>query len=961
MKHYAKDSIAITRTPLNDGLRRLLVICLFGIIFPTIALGGHNDNVCAPTFSGNAGTYYNVQNVVVNCSTPGATIRYTVDGSNPTDVSQEIASGSTVIVDHPLTLKAKAFMAGHSSQVTVAHYNVILDFVPQLSVPSGRYTTWQTVTVTDSVSRVAIHYTTDGSDPTELSPAVSSGGNILVDRTMTLKVTAFWANGHKSSSTRADYLITGALAIGGYHTLALKSDGTVWACGFNSHGQLGDGTKTNRAARVQVAGLSDVVAVAAGGFHSLALKRDGTVWAWGRNAEYQLGDGMWAEQRLSPVQVFGLTNVTAIVAGYDFSMALKSDGSVWGWGKNWNAQLGDGTETNAATPVCALTLTDIVSLAAGYNTSVAVKRDGTVWISGGLNQYYSNYSHLQVLGLPRAIKAAVGMYHVLILNNDGTVCAWGRNIEGQLGDKAPYGRDVYNPLQIPGLTGVVAVAAGDYHSVALKSDGTACAWGAGWFGQLGDGASVNRTRPAPIITRGQAVQSIVAGKYNSMILRQNGTFMGWGNNDSGQLGDGVVTNVCPPMQALGMCDVATIATRQNHTLALKHDGTVWAWGDNSYGQLGDGGIGMRLLPIQTQGLSNVSGIATGYDQSLAVKKDGTVWAWGANWCGELGTGTDMDSATPVQVSGLTDCVKVVAGDCFSFAIQQNGTVWGWGYNGDGELGDGMFDWASYVPVQVSGLSHVVAMAAGCSHVVALKSDGTVWAWGNNYFGQLGNGTTIQRSTPTQVMGVSDIIAVATGENHSMALRRDGTVWVWGNNRHGQLGDGTTVNRQTPVMLSGLTGVLSIAGGSDIDDAVCHSMALKNDGTVWAWGSNANGQLGDGTTTDQLSPVQVVNRVQCLAIFGGGYHSYALKNDGTMVGWGRNRLGQLTNRVILTGALSACRITLDPADTNQNAISDAWEMQHFGNLTTAATEDHDGDGLTNVQEYFIGTNPTVADP
>ena len=190
-------------------------------------------------------------------------------------------------------------------------------------------------------------------------------------------------------------------------------------------------------------------------------------------------------------------------------------------------------------------------------------------------------------------------------------------------------------------------------------------------------------------------------------------------------------------------------------------------------------------------------------------------------------------------------------------------------------------------MQVGGLSGVAAIAAGGRHTVVLKNDGTVWAWGNNSDGQLGDGTAINRKTPVQVSGLGGVTTAAAGSSYTVVLKNDGTVWAWGYNNSGQLGDGTTTNRKTPVQASGLGGVTAIAAGG-------HTVALKNDGTVWAWGYNNSGQLGDGTTTNRKTPVQVGGLSGIAAIASGNEHTVALKNDGTVWTWGDNYDGQLGN-------------------------------------------------------------------
>ncbi|WAM36264.1 RCC1 domain-containing protein, partial [Caldicellulosiruptor acetigenus] len=340
--------------------------------------------------------------------------------------------------------------------------------------------------------------------------------------------------------------------------------------------------------------------------------------------------------------------------------------------------------------------------------------------------------------------------------------------------------------------------------------------------------------------------------------------------------------------------VIQIAAGESHSLALKKDGSVWAWGNNFSGQVGNGtNIITIFIPEQVKGLKDVVAIAAGDNYSLALKKDGTVWAWGNNSSGQLGNGTTKDSNIPVQVKGLKDVIAISAGENYSIALKKDGTVWNWGESWYGQFGNSTTGYST-VPVQIKGLKDVVAIAADSDHSLVLKKDGTVWAWGNNSSGQLGNGnSTIEYSTiPVKVKGLKDVIAIAIGGCYSLALKRDGTVWAWGDNSSGQLGNGTTVNSPVPVQVRGLKDVVAIAAGD------FHSLALKRDGTVWAWGDNSWGQLGNGTGgCDKYStiPVRVKGLKDVVAIAAGGnFYSLALKRDGTVWAWGNNEHHQLGN-------------------------------------------------------------------
>jgi alpha-tubulin suppressor-like RCC1 family protein len=366
-----------------------------------------------------------------------------------------------------------------------------------------------------------------------------------------------------------------------------------------------------------------------------------------------------------------------------------------------------------------------------------------------------------------------------------------------------------------------------------------------------------------------------------------GNVWAWGDNGFGELGNGTTTSSPSPAVVSSLSNVVTIADGccdDEFGLALRSDGTVWAWGANGIGELGNGTTVSSSTPVQVSGLASVTDIAANWDHSLAVKSDGTVWAWGYNGNGELGNGTTTNSNTPVQVCSppptqicLSNVIAVAAGDGESMALKSDGTVWVWGYNGNGQLGIGtMSPLQQTTPVQVNGLSGVLAIAAGNGNSLVLKGDGTVWGWGYNLDGRLGNGTTTSSMTPVQASGLSGVIAIAAGDGVSMALKSDGSVWAWGS---GSLGNGTTAGSTIPTHVQSLSGVTAIAAGSS------YSLALKSNGTVWAWGNNGSGQLGTGTTSPLApvtTPVQVNNLSSVTAIAAGDIFSLAIQGEANAV-------------------------------------------------------------------------------
>lgn len=310
---------------------------------------------------------------------------------------------------------------------------------------------------------------------------------------------------------------------------------------------------------------------------------------------------------------------------------------------------------------------------------------------------------------------------------------------------------------------------------------------------------------------------------------------------------------------------------------------------------------MKIKPLAVAGLLLVSTLSIafcadvvsiwgGARGTVVLKSDGTVWTWGANFGGKLGVGTSSTNLgrllVPTEVHGAGDIgwlnsVKaIMGGEVHNVALQSDGTVWAWGANAFGVLGNGSTNEAR-TPVQVSGLSSVTALGGRGYHTLAIEADGSVWGWGWNVTGALGDGTTNPTTVPVKVVGLTNPAAVSAGYHFSIALLTNGTVCQWGIGR-------VIGNSYTPVPTPGLSNIIAISAGWD------HALALRSDHTVWAWGQNTVGELGDGSTNNRVNPVQVTTLGNIVAVSGGDWHSAALGADGMVWKWGRNDVGQLGN-------------------------------------------------------------------
>ena len=317
--------------------------------------------------------------------------------------------------------------------------------------------------------------------------------------------------------------------------------------------------------------------------------------------------------------------------------------------------------------------------------------------------------------------------------------------------------------------------------------------------------------------------------------------------------------------------------------------SVFTWGSNSFGQLGDGSSTgtVRGTPALVS-LADVIDISGGREHALALRSDGTVEAWGSDQNGAIGNGLPLSNvSTPVAVPGLTDIVDVDDGHYHSLALRSDGTVWGWGQNFLGQLAQGNDASPKAAPVQWGSISDAVAVYGGRDMTYVLDADGTLWCSGGNGLECGRADGPAEITDPVTVPGLPDLlpgpgpVEVAGGRNHAVALAPDGTVWTWGENDYGQLASGDRTNRATPQQVAGLTDVVEVGAGAE------HSLAVTAAGDVYVWGAGSRGELGLGTRTDRLTPVKVPTLSGIVEVDAGRSHSFAIGGDGRLWAWGWN--------------------------------------------------------------------------
>jgi alpha-tubulin suppressor-like RCC1 family protein len=698
--------------------------------------------------------------------------------------------------------------------------------------------------------------TTTGSTP------VSIGANnwslVSLSREATLatkKDKSLWSWGNASngilgtstSTSRSSPVQVGTnlnwntVSCGRYHALALTDEKTLFAWGVNTQGQLGQSNITVRSSPVQIGTgtTGDWNNIFTGWYHSFAIKTDNTLWAWGQNTSGQLGLRDSAN-RSSPVQVGGLTGWKEVSSTSNFTLGVRTDGTLWAWGRNTYGQLGLGDLTNRSSPVQVGTNTDWDSVSVGTPTSLAKKQNGTLWMWGGV--YGSLGPGVTANSVSSPIQVGTDNDWILskigsggcffAVKSNNSLWSWGQEneygnyLEFRLG-KFPLISNYSSPVQTISSSGWKIVNGGFNCAMGIKGATGSTAGGSLWV---------------------------------------------WGRNKTGLLGvPASIPFVSSPVQ-LGSAQDWTLVKQKRtdspagdaFTFALKENGTLWAWGQNGGGQLGIGNQDIRSSPVQIG--SGTTGpwtkeIGIGEKFVIAIQTNGTLWGWGEGTLGQIGNNSTISFSSPVQIGTNTDWSTVNCGEFHTLAVKTDGTLWVWGNNNYGQLGLGVAGYGAAFrrssPVQLGSESNWKSCFCSITSSFAIKTNGTLWAWGNGQNGRLGLNAYGNRSSPVQVGTSMDWLELSATRESVLAKKTNGTLWAWGRNNYGQLGLNDTTQRSSPTQVGTDTtwySITTIGGPTNIRWQGC--MAVKTDGTMMGWGSRTLGRLGGPSGLFFISPSQV---------------------------------------------------------------------------------------------------------
>lgn len=685
--------------------------------------------------------------------------------------------------------------------------------------------------------------------------------------------------------------------------------------------QAGNTTASSFGGLVYVDPYHEVFAL--GDSHGCSITTSGTVRCWGNNDKGQLGNGT-TNTANTPVTVSSLTNAISIGAGSYNSCAALSDGTVKCWGDNTYGQLGNNSTASATTATLVSGISTATHVVVGTYHACALLSTGTVkcWgynADGELGNGTTTQSLVPVdvtsLSSVTKLSSSRGMHTCALLSN-GTVKCWGYNATGALGNGTTT--NAITPTLVTGISGATDISVSSFGACATTPSGTKC-WGGNSFYQVGDNTTTQRTSPVAVTTA-SSFKQISIGDLSSCILTTGGKVQCWGSSVN-NLTDDISTSSSPSSTLKDISslttDVVQVKTGFTFSCALKNTGQLYCWGKQSNGELGTGlavGNGDRNITKYSSLLTNHSTVVTGENHACSIRTDGTVWCVGSNGSGQLGLGTSYYGYSEVgydrfkEISSLAGiAAQITAGSEHTCIRTTSGGVKCWGDNYYGQIGVGSTSSKILTPTDVSLGGTAVDISAGRYHTCAVLSNGTIKCWGSGSYGRLGNNNTADSNVPVTVNGISTANSVSAGGFHTCSKLSDTTLKCWGDNTYGQLGNNSTTQSAVPVSVSSLTNVTSISIGRN------HSCAVNSSGAAYCWGLNTNGQLGNNDTTgvNRLTPVSVYNLTSGVQqISAGLYHTCALQSNAVKC-WGSNYYGQV-------GGGSVDLSYADPVPTSQTA-------------------------------------------
>jgi alpha-tubulin suppressor-like RCC1 family protein len=633
-----------------------------------------------------------------------------------------------------------------------------------------------------------------------------------------------------------------AVSAGSQHTCGLQVDGSLWCWGRSFEGEIGIGFIGNAVSEptpAQVEGTWH--SVTAGGQHTCGLRADSTLWCWGRNTDGQLGTGAstFLEQP-SPVQVPQVATAwSQVAAGFSHTCAIDAVGSLFCWGTGNSGELGDGAQTGHTVPM-PVNGDTWTKIATGFGFTCGIT-------SGHLRCWGRSLGNtpqailLSGVDTNGWIDVATGSDApfdpiTCALRDDGSQWCFGDNKRGVLGPlaaAAPPGA----PVQAQAQT-FTTIAVGGSHSCSVATDQTLWCIGGNGLGQLGDGYGSHRT---PTQIPGTWTVP-VTGYESTCALDDQGAAACAGGNRFGDLGDTTYVDRQTFAPVAGSASFTQLALGADTVLALTASGLMWSWGEGDVGTLGNGSLGNVSAPQMTNTAQTWIQLAATL-HGCGIDATHNIFCWGNNDNGELGNGSTNIPAQPTPVmTSITTWNAVATGISHTCAIAAGG-AYCWGRSDSGQLGSFNTTSMTYysTPQTVAGSASFTAITCGNNLSCALDSDGHAWCWGDGTFGQLGVGGLGNLDLP-QVIPGKVWRELSAGYSHTCGIQADGSLWCWGLNNSGQLGDGTLQSRDTPTP----TGDPADKTWAHVSAGTSHTCATKADHSLWCWGGNANGQLGDGT-------------------------------------------------------------------------------------------------------------------